>query len=195
MRRAVRPGDERGVTLIELSVAMGIMAVVGALVTAAVVGLSRSYRSTESLGSAQARVGQAFARLDASVRYAAELATRTTDGRPELWYLTPGDAPRCTVLWLAGDRLWSRTRPLGATAAAPETVLASGVAAPAGTAPFAVTAGADDESAAESAPAIKQVTVTLRVAASGGATRTLAATFPAPNTVAGASGASLDQCD
>jgi type II secretory pathway component PulJ len=105
MRRALRPGDDRGVTLAELAVTTGIMSVVMAIFTTAVVQLFRSSNKNELVAMTQAQLNNAFLRLDRELRYAAGFGPVHTDasGNVLVEYVNTGTAsgtPECAQLEL-----------------------------------------------------------------------------------------------
>jgi Prokaryotic N-terminal methylation motif len=75
-RLAVARRDD-GITLIELVVGMGVMAIFMGLFTAAIVGLNGIAGHVESVASASGNVNAAFIRLDRMVRYASSISTPT----------------------------------------------------------------------------------------------------------------------
>lgn len=73
-----RLAGDAGVTLIEVVVSMGIMAVVGTVFTAAV---AQAYRVTDTVDArtrAQAQIRLAIQRLDQQIRYAYDITTPST---------------------------------------------------------------------------------------------------------------------
>jgi Tfp pilus assembly protein PilE len=186
--------SDAGSTLIELVVAMAITTVVGAIFTQGILSLGRVDQLTTAVVDAQTQVGRAFTRLDRDVRYAADLVVQTLPGSqsasPSLVYLSTVDAARCHALSLVGTRLQYQAWAPGASPGT-ATVLASGVSAISGVAPFTVTGGTGS-------PAMpKEATVAVAAGSGGPAAssrREMRETFLAPNTLLGPQGASLTDC-
>ena len=102
--RRPRRGDDSGITLIEVVVAMSIMAVFMAMFTAAIVQVYRVAGSVESAATAQSQVHVAFQRLDLEIRYAEGISTPATVGADTyVEYLTTNSgSATCTQLrWRA----------------------------------------------------------------------------------------------
>jgi prepilin-type N-terminal cleavage/methylation domain-containing protein len=68
-------GDDAGLTLIEVMVAMGLMSVVMVIATAAIAEIYHSVNESDNTAEAQAQVTTAFTRLDQEVRYARSIST------------------------------------------------------------------------------------------------------------------------
>ncbi|WP_432978035.1 PilW family protein [Dactylosporangium sp. CA-233914] len=105
IRRAARPGDDRGVTLAELAVTTGIMSIVMAIFTTAVVQLFQASDKSELVATTQAQLTNAFLRLDRELRYAAGFGPVRTDtsGNVFVEYVNTGTAsgtPECAQLEL-----------------------------------------------------------------------------------------------
>ncbi|GAA2525658.1 PulJ/GspJ family protein [Pilimelia columellifera] len=200
-RRRGAGGDlapDAGLTLIEILVAFGIMSVVLTIFTTGLVGLQRSLRVSEALAQAQTQVGQAFARLDAEIRYAGAVrAVSLTDAGgatfPVLeWLTTAGRVSRCYRLWLYDGQLYHRTWNSAGSPGdtPPPRVLAAGLGDAAE--PFVVDPGPADSDA--------PLKVTVSVVATAGGVgqsreRQLHQTFVLPNTTLGTRGASMDNCE
>lgn len=119
---ALRTGACRdaGLTLAEVLVAMGVMSVVMALVTTALVQMYRSSNRADSLLTNMTQLQTAFLELDRSLRYATAISqpntTATTAGD---WYVEwssgTGTAATCSQLRLDGPSglLQRRTEPSG----------------------------------------------------------------------------------
>lgn len=67
-------GDDAGVTLTEVIVAMSILSVVLALTTAGLVQMFRITSATETQAIAQSQIGRAVVRLDRQIRYASGIS-------------------------------------------------------------------------------------------------------------------------
>lgn len=81
-------GDDAGLTLIEVMVAMGLMSVVMVVATAAIAEIYHSVNESDHIAEAQAQVTTAFARLDEEVRYARSISTPAmVDGDNYVEYL------------------------------------------------------------------------------------------------------------
>jgi type II secretory pathway pseudopilin PulG len=194
------------VTLIELLAALAIMSIVMVIFTGGILQLSALSQSITTLGDAEEQAGRAFKRLDADIRFAADMRSQILpiSGSQEksLVYVTTEPVPRCHTLSLANGRLESRQWALGASAG-PAMALANGVTPVDGTAPFVVSGGAvgdPGDPGGDATPAAvtpKTAAITLAVTAGGPArstTRELRQTFVAPNTVRGPQDISLDDC-
>jgi Tfp pilus assembly protein PilE len=186
--------SDAGATLIEVVAAMVITTVAGAIFTQGIVLLSRADSLTTALVDAQTQVARAFTRLDQDVRYAADLVVQalpaSQSAAPSLIYLSTVDGARCHAVSLVGSRLQYQEWAPGASPGA-ATILASGVSAIPGVAPFTVTGGTGSSATPKEA--------TVAVAASSGgpsasSRREMQETFLAPNTLLGPQGASLTDC-
>ncbi|MGI5169966.1 PulJ/GspJ family protein [Spirillospora sp. CA-253888] len=129
LRRRAATADD-GITLVELVVTMGIMAVCMIMFTGGIVQLYRSAGRAESMAGTQSTLALAFQRLGKEIHYASAISRpgRAAAG-PSVEFLTANTAtPVCTQLLLdnASHRLRRRTWPQGA-APGRWTVLASGV--------------------------------------------------------------------
>jgi prepilin-type N-terminal cleavage/methylation domain-containing protein len=82
---AAQGGDDRGVTLVEVSVGMAIMSVFAAIFTSAMLQVYRSVNTTESRSWAATQVQVAFQRLDKEIRYAKKINTPALVGTK--WYV------------------------------------------------------------------------------------------------------------
>lgn len=80
-----RCGDDRGVTLVEVSVGMVIMSVFAAIFTTAMLQVYRAVTSTESRSWAATQVQVGFQRLDKEIRYAKKINTPALVGTK--WYV------------------------------------------------------------------------------------------------------------
>jgi len=101
----IRHGDDAGVTLVELTVTMSIMAVVMAMFTGGVIQMYRSTHKNEAIATAQAQMNIAFLRLDKEIRYATGISTPGTVGVDSyVEYLTTNTGTAvCTQLRLKID--------------------------------------------------------------------------------------------
>jgi prepilin-type N-terminal cleavage/methylation domain-containing protein len=100
-----RHGDDAGVTLMELVVAMTIASIFGVILTGAIVQTYHVTNSADADASAQSQLNIAFLRLDTEIRYAAGISApgRDTGGDPYVEYLTTNTgADICGELRLNG---------------------------------------------------------------------------------------------
>lgn len=67
--------DDAGISLVELMVAMGLMAVIMVMATGAITQIYRSVNESNNTAEAQAQVTRAFIRLDQEIRYARSIST------------------------------------------------------------------------------------------------------------------------
>jgi prepilin-type N-terminal cleavage/methylation domain-containing protein len=198
-----RDDDDAGFTLLELMVASSVMGVVMAIFLAGVLQMTAQYRSSSTLREAQAQAGRAFDRLDAQLRYAADLRTldlpATGSTRPSLLYLISVPTAGCFALSLVGDRLERRRWAPGGQPAQPE-VLANGLSQAGSTDPFTVrndrVVGTGDGDRPTLVAPLEAV-VTVNVTSGAGTDsrqREVRQVFVAPNSVRGPQGVSLDAC-
>lgn len=104
-----RAGDDTGVTLVELMVAMTLMSVVTLMFITGVMQIYRSTTVTESTSTAQSHINTVFQRLEREIRYASAIKS-DPDAPEEMVYLTrAGGEQVCTQLWVNDDRLKRRT--------------------------------------------------------------------------------------
>jgi len=80
-----RRRDDAGVTLAEILVTTGLMAVLTTLITPALVQIYHAVNRVDSLSTAQAQVNTAFIRLDREVRYARGISDPALIGTD--WYV------------------------------------------------------------------------------------------------------------
>lgn len=78
MTTRIFPSGDDGMTLVEIMVAMVIMAFLGALTDGALVQIYHSISSATAAAEAQTQINTAFLRLDREVRYARGLSTPAT---------------------------------------------------------------------------------------------------------------------
>lgn len=132
LHRRVTGGDEvphdRGVTMVELIVAMIIMTICGSIFTGAMVSLFRSTNAAQAFTDSSQQTNQAFQRLDKMVRYAAAISTpaaSTGTGTTGNWYVelsdTTSGTEECTQLSL--DRVSQTLKMRSWTASSPSTTL------------------------------------------------------------------------
>ncbi len=169
-RRAARPAapggtdGDAGVTLMEVTVAMSVMAVATSLAVAGVVHVFGTSNRAEALVVAQGQAHNAFVRLDRDIRYASGISRPgQANGSQYVEYtLTNTDVTTCTQLRLTGSTglLQSRSRRSGEVVG-PWQTLASHVTTPRG---FTRTLATD-----EGAPH-QQLDVLLTLQAGAGAT-------------------------
>lgn len=172
---------DRGVTLVEMAVALTLMSIFLAMFTTGVVRLFRSANHNDAAATAQSQIHIAFQRLDTQIRYAASISLEGTGPGGSDWYVeyltTHTGTPVCTQLRLtAGGLLQDRSWTQGATPPSFAT-LSSGIS---GTHPFT------RESAGVDGYAFERLAVS--VSASGGPdarTRQISIAFTALNSSAG----------
>jgi len=126
-----RPGDDSGVTLVEVAVAMTLTSIFMALFTTGLLQVFRVFGHDQAAAIAQEQVHVAFQRLDNQIRYAAGISAEGQVG-PD-WYVefltTYTGSPVCTQLRLTpGGQLQLRQWDQGDTPPT-FTVLASGAGA------------------------------------------------------------------
>jgi prepilin-type N-terminal cleavage/methylation domain-containing protein len=137
-RRAARPAapggtdGDAGVTLMEVTVAMSVMAVVSSLAVAGVVHVFGTSNRADALVAAQAQAHTAFIRLDRDIRYASGISRPGQAGGNQYveFTLTNSDVTTCTQLRLTGSTglLQSRSRRSGVVG--PWQTLASQITTP-----------------------------------------------------------------
>jgi prepilin-type N-terminal cleavage/methylation domain-containing protein len=144
-RRLLRTGASRdaGFTLAEVLVAMGVMSVVMAIATTALVQMYRTSNRTDALWGNMTQLQTAFLQLDRSLRYATAISqpntTATTGGS---WYVewssVSGTNTMCNQLRLNGPAglLQRRSEVVGGQVSGWDTVASSLVASQ----PFALQA-------------------------------------------------------
>jgi hypothetical protein len=179
------PRDDAGVSLVELLVAMSLMAMVGAMFTTGIVQIRSSINKADSTYESQNQINAAFLRLDQEIRYASGVSTPDKAGGD--WYVEYSvdvkSVDTCVELRVnaATRQLQRRQWGHGATPLQPTgwTTLATGVTA---TTPFATTV-ADKANLT----GLRFQTLTLDVTSTTGAgamgsTRATNVTFTALNT-------------
>ena len=126
--------NESGMSLLEVTVTMSIMAVFMVIFTAGMSALFNSVGKDESLNDAQGQLNLAFLRLEKEVRYASAVSQPDRVGGD--WYVefltTNSGTPRCTELRLtAAGKLERRSWTQGAAVNSGESwaPLASGLSA------------------------------------------------------------------
>jgi prepilin-type N-terminal cleavage/methylation domain-containing protein len=138
-----RPRDDAGVSLIEVLVAMGIMAILMAIVTGAVAQIYHAVNRVDSLAETQSQINTAFVRLDKEVRYARGVSDPAVVGGDYYveYVRSVNSVDTCVELRLrtSTSELQRREWTKNASPLAPSawTTLASNVTA---TTPFTVTA-------------------------------------------------------
>ena len=120
---------DAGVTLTELVVTMSVMSVFGAIATAGVVQMHRSFTRTDTAATAQSEINFAFLRLDSQIRYATGISTPRSgpNGDPYVEFRTNrSGVDMCTEMRLstASARLQWRTWTQGGTPGAWTTLAA-----------------------------------------------------------------------
>ncbi|GAA2522230.1 prepilin-type N-terminal cleavage/methylation domain-containing protein [Pilimelia columellifera] len=107
----VDPVCDRGVSLTEVMVAMGIMSTVGTIMTAGIVASVRSASRAEALVTAQSAAALVYARADTDIRYSTDLGDPVTaGGTATMTYALQdlGAGPQCAQLRLTGDGRFER---------------------------------------------------------------------------------------
>ena len=128
------PADDRGYSLIELMIAMGIMSVVMIAAFAAIMQIYSATNQAEGTSFARDQLGNAFRRLDKELRYATWVAAPGQIG--DRWYLEYAVEDGCRQLKLDdGVLTLASWTPPDTTPGAP-TAIASELDVPAGTKPF-----------------------------------------------------------
>jgi type II secretory pathway pseudopilin PulG len=176
------PVGDAGVTLIEVAVTTGVMAVAMAVFGSGIVQMYDAANKNESMAIAQTQLHNAFLRLDRDIRYASGISRPDRTGSDN-WYveyvIANTGVPKCTQLRLLAARglLQSRTGRQGGPVGG-WTTLASYLSTPRQfTRTDASSAGAPHQ----------QLTVTLTLQAGSGRTvtrREAAYSFTALNTTA-----------
>ncbi|GGK02946.1 hypothetical protein GCM10010123_36140 [Pilimelia anulata] len=179
------PRDDRGVTLTEVLVCLGIMSVVMVVFTGGIIAMRRTLARTEQISWTQQEVARAFDRVDAVLRFAS--AVEVGNGGAAITFVLPERAtePECFRLVLGTDRrLRQSAAPLPLDGAAVRsTVLASNVTASNATA-FQYPSGGD----------AARLNIAITATTSDNTTgRRLDQTFELPNQGSD-SGGRLDQC-
>lgn len=133
-------GDS-GITLIEMTVALTVMAIAMSIFTTGIVQIFRTTSRVESLSSSQSQVQTAFDRLDREVRYASAISDPVTGADSYVEYLMATTGTNtCVELRMRSStgQLQRRTWLKDAATVTPTawTLLASSVSA---TTPFIVT--------------------------------------------------------
>jgi Flp pilus assembly pilin Flp len=107
----MRGGDERGATMVEVTVSMVLMSVVLAIFTTAIITMIKSANRNQTISFTQAQVTTAFLRLEKEIRYASAISQEgTVGGDPTVEYLTTNTGNRvCTELRLHSGQLQWRT--------------------------------------------------------------------------------------
>jgi hypothetical protein len=140
----MRGGDDRGTTMLEVTVSMVLMSIVLAIFTTSIITMMRTANRNQTMSFTQAQVTTAFLRLEKEIRYASAISQEgTVAGDPYVEYLTTNTGSRaCTELRLHSGQLQWRTwtQPPAPTVPSPSNVtpskwivLATGVSS---TAPF-----------------------------------------------------------
>lgn len=148
VRRGGRPSgvaDDRGITLVEVVVALSLMSAFLAILTTGLVRLYGSANHVQAMVGAQAQIHIAFQRLDAEIRYAASISQEGIVAGGNDWYVeyltTHTGTPVCTGLRLTAGGLLQKRRWDEGAAPPAFTTLASGVS---GAHPFTRTAAGVD---------------------------------------------------
>jgi prepilin-type N-terminal cleavage/methylation domain-containing protein len=119
MRRTEHGRRDDGFSLVEVTVTMMIISIVGVLFTTAILQVFNAANATQARSVVQAQTSQALLRLDREIRYAWYLGA-TSAGRPYVEYLIgAGNAQQCVQLRLADGQLQRRTWAHDGTAPAP----------------------------------------------------------------------------
>lgn len=143
--QSLRTGGDAGVSLVEVVVAMTIMAVMMAMFTTSMLLLFSSANKNESAMIAQSQMQIAFARLEKEIRYASGISDTAKTGDPYVEYVAMvNGVEMCTQLRLntTAKQLQRRTWVWQASPVTPSAwlPLASSVTAVSGAAPFTFSA-------------------------------------------------------
>jgi Tfp pilus assembly protein PilW len=136
MVRSRRTGDDSGVTLIDVMVAMTLMSVVVAVFTAGIIDMYRSADHAGSTAEAQTRTVSAFNRLERQVRYAERItAPRLLANGDYIVEFAMNDSVnslQCLQLRIPvnGGDLTVRQWTAGSTPAKPATTIVTGITKP-----------------------------------------------------------------
>jgi prepilin-type N-terminal cleavage/methylation domain-containing protein len=190
LRAARDAGDDSGLTLIEMVVAITVLSVAMILFTGGMIQIYTNLNKTESLSGVQAQLNEAFLRLDKEIRYASSIGAPDAEA-PDYYIrylITNTGSPTCVELKLDGTakkllrRNWTHTT--GTPAVTAWLPLATNVTA---TTPFVV----NDAMGPRLTP---QLVVRVRAAngAAGDATsRATEVTFTALNATGGVADSTL----
>jgi prepilin-type N-terminal cleavage/methylation domain-containing protein len=131
--------DDRGMSMVELTVGMVVMSVMMAMFMTSVVQIFRAANKTDNIATSQSQISIAFQRLDTEIRYAEGLSTPTTSAPWYVEFVTAATGTAiCTQLWLdttAGQlkrRTWTQGGSYSRIVGVP---LASGITPTAGGGP------------------------------------------------------------
>lgn len=125
--------DDRGLTLIELVVAMSITGIVLAIITGAIVAMYRGATTVEGVTATSQQVSMALTRVDASVRYADDISEPVVDpdgGGSVIYRSTYSGEAHCTQLTLNSTAQQLLQRTWGSASGADPsawTILATGI--------------------------------------------------------------------
>ncbi|GAA3450871.1 hypothetical protein [Dactylosporangium matsuzakiense] len=194
IRRVLHQGGDRGVTLAEMAVTMGIMSAVMAIFTTGVIQLFQAGNKNELVATTQAQLNNAFLRLDRELRYAAGFGPVRIDavtGTTTVEYINTGTAsgtPECAQLQLYSTtstlrrQVWpTGTKPVNKWAVLANSVVVKPPADPGAKSTFAIIAPTENT-------AFQRLRVVLIVQSNPGRSQTLATTdlkFTALNSKAG----------
>jgi prepilin-type N-terminal cleavage/methylation domain-containing protein len=141
---------DQGFTLLEVLISMGIMSIVLAVVTGAIVQIYSATTQVDTTTSDRDQLTVAFRRLDKELRYAQWIATPGLVGtRYYVEYAMPGGG--CRQLKYDGGVLSTASWVLPSTTPGTPTALASGLTLISGTAPFTLYAAGSAPYASASA--------------------------------------------
>jgi type II secretory pathway component PulJ len=181
---APRRPDDRGTTIVELVVAMGIFTMVLSVIVGATLAMVQDVRKSENVYDASADARTAFARLDKQIRYATAInrpqpGTSGSDRYVEFQSIDGGNALTCHQWRLldASGQLQQRTW-VGTPVSAPAwSTVATNVVNGPGQPPFVFT---------PATPSVPRQSLTVSLLISHGAlstgTASLSTTFTARNT-------------
>lgn len=96
--------SDAGVTLVELVVAMSIMAIFFAIFTGAMLSMYHTTNKVQAVTDSSAQISTAISRLDSSLRYASAISPPVTgtDGNPYVaWQTTANGSTQCSQLRIA----------------------------------------------------------------------------------------------
>jgi prepilin-type N-terminal cleavage/methylation domain-containing protein len=123
------PGEDAGLTLVEVVVSMTVMSIFMAIVTSAAVQMFHYETDTVTATSAKTQIHIAFLRLDKDIRYASAISV--PDSSYVEYLRTDLRDPVCTELWMdsAGRQLRQRTWVQGTAPGSNWSTIVSGVSA------------------------------------------------------------------
>jgi prepilin-type N-terminal cleavage/methylation domain-containing protein len=130
-----RATGDRGYSLIELMVSMGILSILMVVVLGSILSIYSAVNQTEGISFARDQIGNTFRKLDKEVRYASWVSAPGQVGNR--WYLEFATPNGCRQLKLAGGVLTMATWTLPGSPG-PETTIATDITLVTGVLPYAV---------------------------------------------------------